>query len=128
MKEFIDKLIDRLEEQKGKENDYSSIEGKKLVRHWNNCVDVCKEIVNQLAEEYKVSEMPTGWIPCSERLPIQNEKVLCTYIFNNNHDRKYVQVLDYYATDEKPHFQHEGYEGLEVIAWMPLPAPYTEGE
>ena len=69
MKEFIDKLIERLEEQKGSESDYCTALGKTLVRHWNNCVDVCKEIVNELAEEYKlfgnseqvkVSEMPTG--------------------------------------------------------------------
>lgn len=143
MKEFIDKLIERLEETDL--NDIQMVVREVLKKYgfpyesivqdevWDALDELSTNkfaigIVNQLAEEYKVSEIPTSWIPCSERLPIQNEKVLCTYIFNNNHDRKYVQVLDCYATDKKPHFQHEGYEGLEVIAWMPLPAPFEQKE
>jgi len=66
MKEFIDKLIERLE--------------KKSFRYFNEGYgsdSVIKEtdaisIVNQLAEEHK-----GGWIPCSERLPETNESVLC---------------------------------------------------
>lgn len=67
MKEFIDKLKSRLEEEK-----------KEAVA--NNVIWVYSKvirIVTELAEEYKlfgnseqvkVSEMPTGWIPVSERL------------------------------------------------------------
>lgn len=116
MKEFIEKLIKRLEELKelhaelikdGLEEDYhSGCEGM--------CVDII-EIVNQLAEEYKVSEMPTGWISVSERLPKKKTWVLVT--------RK-SGVVDIEMLSTKGWISKID----EVIAWMPLPAPYTEGE
>ena len=58
MKEFIDKLINELEKL-GEHCLY--------MNNWQGQTAICDaiEIVNQLAEEYKVSEMPTGWIPCS---------------------------------------------------------------
>ena len=72
MKEFIEKLIGRLEELKelhaelikdGLEEDFHS-----------GCEEMCVDIiaiVNQLAEEYK-----GGWIPVSERFPEESEYVL----------------------------------------------------
>ena len=59
MKEFIDKLISRLEEEK---NNFieSMIDGDYLRGNVNFAV-VAKDIINQLAEEYKVSEMLIGW-------------------------------------------------------------------
>ena len=54
MKEFIDKLINELEKL-GEHCLY--------MNNWQGNTAICDaiEIVNQLAEEYKVSEMPTGW-------------------------------------------------------------------
>ena len=160
MKEFIDKLIERLEEQKGTESDYSSIEGKKLVRHWNNCVDVCKEIINELAEEYKdrtiidgqycwqtcsatehckecnrlcngsidyyenydfmAEEYKGGWIPCERELPEVDKYVLC-----QGHHSMFIACVD--SLDNKWRDSHY-IQRTNVKAWMPLPAPYTEGE
>jgi hypothetical protein len=141
MKEFIDKLTKKL---------YENVKSKVCPdeacwAHLNKNCDNCdsKEIkvqdviliANELAEEYKlfgnseqvkVSEMPTGWISVSERLPSESGKYLVTaknitgwWILDNN-----VFVCDY-AHDT---FIFQGWEDNEVIAWMPLPAPYTEGE
>lgn len=56
MKEFIDKLIERLEEKAFIDYDeYYTDGGECLIS-----ISDVKEIVNQLAEEYKLSEMPTG--------------------------------------------------------------------
>lgn len=41
----IDKIVERLEEEKGDPYDYTLPEDRRLVRHWNNCIDVCKDIV-----------------------------------------------------------------------------------
>jgi chromosome segregation ATPase len=41
----VDKVVDRLEKEKGEEADYMNPTGKMLVRHWNTCVDNCKEIM-----------------------------------------------------------------------------------
>jgi hypothetical protein len=61
------------------------------------------------------------WIPVAERLPNKNMKCLCSYVFNENTDFHFEQVLFYCATCENPHFQHEGELGLKVTHWMPLP-------
>ena len=126
MKEFIDKLIERLEELKelhaelikdGLEEDYhSGCEGM--------CVDII-EIVNELAEEYK-----GGWIPVSERFPERNKNVLCwakstarcgDACFVGSCDNGFWFLQTAVDTLSYP-------TQYEVVAWCELPAPYTEGE
>ena len=69
----------------------------------------------------KALEQPEQkWIPCSERLPEDDDKVLCmtkTKKGNLNH------VVGY-------HYSGGWACGMNrnVIAWMPLPEPYEEGE
>jgi len=131
MKEFIDKLIERLEELKelhaelikdGLEEDYhSGCEGM--------CVDII-EIINELAEEYKVSEMPTGWISVSERLPSKEEyqKSNGQFIVSDG-NRTYATYFDIYDTLKFGEPTMDKFKVDKcVLAWMPLPAPYTEGE
>lgn len=132
MKEFIDKLIERLEEERKKVN-------RDNKNKFCPTTDlICKEsafiqaisIVNQLAEEYKVSEIPTGWISVSDRLPSKaNHNVLVTYkdryiggvygVCEGQyvHSLKEWQITDYAIDDD-----------FNVIAWCEKPAPYTEGE
>lgn len=64
------------------------------------------------------------WVPASDRLPAQDGQYLCLYSFlSGGHARSVLHpsVLDYYATDARPHFQYEGYRGMHVSYWMPLP-------
>jgi hypothetical protein len=68
------------------------------------------------------------FIPVSEGLPKKMGKYLCRYVFGENADYPFEQVLWYYSNLEKPHFQHEGSMGLRVTHWMPLPQPPKEGE
>lgn len=64
------------------------------------------------------------WIPVTERLPEKNGRYLCRYIFNDHYDMPFEQVLSYFATDKKPHFQNESDEfGMKVTHWIPLPEP-----
>lgn len=65
------------------------------------------------------------WIPVTERLPDKNGEYICRHGFNGNTDIKFTGVLEYYATDEKPHWQHDSI-GLIVTYWMPLPEPPKE--
>lgn len=67
------------------------------------------------------------FIPVSEGLPKKLGKYLCRYVFGENADYPFEQVLWYYPNLEKPHFQHEGSMGLRVTHWMPLPLPPKEG-
>jgi hypothetical protein len=67
------------------------------------------------------------WIPASEP-PKKNGRYLCRYVFNEQYDMPFEQVLSYFATDLKPHFQYEGCDlGVKVTHWMPLPEPPKEG-
>lgn len=71
MKQFIDKLISRLEE-KARWVAYGAWDRDIGMTHKVVPFSDIREIGNQLAEEYK-----GGWIPCSERLPEKNDSVLC---------------------------------------------------
>lgn len=111
MKEFIDKLISRLEEKKSEVNGLSDIV-------WNNAVKMCIDEVNQFAEEYK-----GGWIPCSERFPEDRQDVL---VWDNNQEFCCVGWFNpttriWYSND------FDITDSENVIAWQPLPAPYKEG-
>ena len=146
MKEFIDKLIEKLEKER---DEYQETEHR-FEEDYGGMValDLAISIVNQLAEEYintstehincsTISKMETvGWISCSERLPSEKD-----------YDDGYVEpsddvlVFTKYGSCKVSRYwgnrrnQRDYYDWVdiklrtdEVIAWMPLPAPYTEGE
>ncbi len=145
MKEFIDKLIERMKEYKKQWMDADYLDG----------IDEIIEIINELAEEYKGkdcskcsrrswyqkgysdAEKNNGWIPCSERLPSKEE---C-----GAYGSKEFQVTIPQSCRNKTISMHFAYETVrgkevarwkwrgsispwEVIAWKNLDAPYTEGE
>ena len=60
------------------------------------------------------------WISVKDRLPEKHDRFICTYKFNSNSEMQFVGVLDYYASDQYPHWQHES-AGVIVTHWMPLP-------
>ncbi len=77
-----------------------------------------------------------GWIPCSERLPEEGQRVLATHEGGINPNR---QVIEHFFhngeflnnwdmdTDFKSPTFGQRYMG-DIIAWQPLPEPYKEGE
>ena len=68
----------------------------------------------------------TRWIPVTERLPKDEQRVLAYYGFDRGDGylgMMFTQVLDYFARDPRPHFQYEGTNGMKVTHWMPLPEP-----
>ena len=70
----------------------------------------------------------TEWIPCSEKLPKENEYVgnVC----------KYYLIQDENGDMHVAHLSGRGWEtiesikalGCDVLAWMPLPEPYKGGD
>ena len=63
------------------------------------------------------------WIPCSERLPEYGAECLVTF---SDDVLQIVGLSRCFA--QKEGFWTEQPFGYEVIAWMPLPEPYTEEE
>ena len=62
------------------------------------------------------------WISVKDRLPEKDGRYLCNYHFGDYPKMRFTQVLDYYATDIVPHFQHTLGDGsMKVTHWMPIP-------
>jgi hypothetical protein len=75
----------------------------------------------QYEKGYRDGSRYSEWIPCSERLPNRDGFYLATV--SDYHEAIYLQFekgdeswIDYECTP------------CDVIAWMPLPEPYQEGE
>lgn len=118
-----------------------------------HCMDIQKKLIWE-REEYKEVTMKEieekfgckvkivggedehndGWIPCSERLPENDDDVLCWYeyrIMQGTHEGEMNQKFEigYY----NKYFKRWGGEvssgrDCKVIAWRPLPEPYKEDE
>ena len=111
MKEFVEKLIGRLEE----EIIYDTFDHYKEEPLINMSFERLEDIINKLAEEYSADtsqKSANGWIPSSERLPQEDEWVLVTTA-NNDIDLNRVRNGKWIAEFR-----------IEVIAWQPLPQPY----
>ena len=81
----------------------------------NKNPDIAVKIVEQWSKEHPVMTNEGEWIPCSERLPESDKKVL-------------VQTKDGLMTDGRwtgdIWFTTDDYSCYKVVAWMPLPEPY----
>lgn len=81
--------------------------------------EIVKEAVERFKEEYEVADSPQGeWIPCSERLPSEDEQdpelgVIVT--LGNGYDG-----LQYDWYHDGHWYDWNGF----VVAWMPLPEPW----
>ena len=115
MKEFIEKLIGRLEEEKSLvpyNRLLDTIEDKPKEVGQLMTYQRVIEIVNQLAEEHN-----NGWIPCSERLPEEKGDYLVTC--NDGKVRIWWFVVE---GDFRQWLS--GVHQLKPIAWQPLPQTY----
>lgn len=82
---------------------------------------------NESQRVFNTSNALGGWVSVAERLPECDQRVLCRYTFGDDGRMYFYQVLDYYATDPQPHFQHTlGDSKMRVTHWMPLPEPPKE--
>ena len=129
MKEFVEKLLNELNYQK----EYNQIvyDAKPRTEHekdlnavLQSTYDSAIRIVKRLAGEYERENL-TGWVPCSERLPEENQTVMLT--FKNSAglhvgEATYKNNMFFYITDTEFGYYEEVYKN--PIAWRSLPAPY----
>lgn len=85
-----------------------------------------QELVDRLAmyedrEDAKDTNVPSEWVPCSERLPEHYVTVLAQH-GKRFSDEQFIRPL--VLTDEEEWYGDLGLLNGEVIAWMPLPDPY----
>lgn len=129
MKEFVDKLIGRLEEFKSKVDKTASKEQIIVDVQNNLSIDSAINIINRLADEYN-----NGWIPCEKELPKDDNEVLCWYeyrIMDGTHEGEMNQVygIGWYSKTYKRWFgEVSNGRDCKVIAWQKLPQPYKVGD
>ena len=83
-----------------------------------------EEVVKRIKEEYDITD---GWIPCSERLPKDNDWVIVTILeergdipYRYTDFGWYLEVANCWIIDAE--------QRTDIIAWMPLPKPYKGGD
>lgn len=108
---------------------------------------VLDQILTDIENEPAVDAEPQ-WIPCSERLPENMELVNVTWV-NRDPEPYYMNIKDKPFTATGIYFKGKWYwysvtckdmlgeygeneidevaDGIDIVAWMPLPEPY-EGE
>ena len=100
-------------------------------RQQSLAIDECKAIVQEVAKEYG-----NGWIPCSDRLPEEQDEYLVYWTAEGFKGKCFYEIIEYHLEDgwigEIPQAPFGKYT---VIAWMPLPpkyepkkTPYQKGE
>ena len=81
--------------------------------------EVCKFLANYMDTLEK--QITDEWIPCSERLPEENDNYFVTISFDIGGKEPVREVYkDFFSASSQKWLYH----GEEVIAWMPLPKPY----
>lgn len=105
---------------------------------WDNYIDNLKQkpqwcpLVEKQVKGIKFVERNNGWIPCSERLP--NEKERLESYCRNVWGSEFIVMIEganrpttlYIKMNEDIWFD-DNHDYYNVIAWQPLPEPY-EGE
>ena len=109
MKEFVEKLISRLQKEKAK--GIYDIDNVITVK---DAYGKAIKIVNQLAEEYN-----NGWILCKEKMPELDKWVLGQGVFD-------VMIVCLTETYKGIQWMDINGDNRAIVAWQPLPQPYKE--
>lgn len=90
---------------------------------FDQAIDEFAEILSGEDKTHSGKDMNVPrWISVKERLPEMDTRVAVLYRFPRS-ETLFSSVLDYYAADPEPHFQHTLGEGGPIVCyWMPLPS------
>lgn len=92
---------------------------------------------NNVHGDLKIEDMADDlvepqWIPCSERLPNDSQQVLVYARSTHYALAKYDEMREADGTYKKQWVTFDAWKPFytikEVIAWMPLPEPWKEGD
>ena len=110
MNEAFEKILERLS------NIYRVVKTDEDAE-WNRAIYKSTEIVQEVAEEYN-----GGWIPCSVRLPEENQEVMLQDFYGN------ITIGKMKITDGIEGFSDGDWwaSANNYVAWQQLPKPFKE--
>lgn len=142
MNKAFEKILDRLEEENSRlktlRNNCIALSDKEVCDIEDKAYNFCKQIVQEVAEEYN-----GGWIPCSDRLPEEHDSMFAKLkgtdkwsdaMFEKISDDVNVTVefddgtrktMTLHTNDGKWNTNNRIVK-FNVIAWQPLPKPFKE--
>lgn len=100
---------------------------KEWLTRWDGYID--QDTIARM--QYRVMDIPSAqpeqrWISCEEQLPEENAYYLVTVEYESGERRI---EIDYRVALDDDDVINSDWVGVEkVLAWMPLPEPYREGE
>lgn len=101
--------------------------GKAVIKDRSLLADAMEKLARY--EDAEENDRLGQWIPCSERMPEEEEYILLSFANYTGLDiGRYENDGEndkFYPGDEEETYAHYG---LTVNAWMPLPEPYREEE
>ena len=89
------------------------------------------DIIRSHMDEVKDTNVPSNWIPCSERLP-NEEKFIKAYC-RNIYAAEFIVMIKGATLPTTLYFKNGSWTDMEgdyynVVAWQPLPEPYKGEE
>lgn len=101
--------------------------GKAVIKDRSLLADAMEKLARY--EDAEENDRLGQWIPCSERMPEEEEYILLSFAnytgLNIGRYENDGENDKFYPGDEEETYAHYG---LTVNAWMPLPEPYREEE
>lgn len=89
----------------------AEFEEKEKCGEWLDAIELAKIAIALQSQK---------WIPCSERLPEDNTDVIVCFYSGIVTEMRYWENGNFQGIYE--------YTTKSIVAWMPLPEPYREGE
>ena len=126
-KKLIEEIEDRLGDWEDAAGEYRRIGDEEGVAIYERRAVELKVVLKKIQKQPKVGE----WIPCSERLPEEEEPVLVQW---EKYDRylnittTYLDVMWLDDAEEKVFETINGVPNGKVVAWQPLPEPWEGGK
>ena len=88
-------------------------------------------IIRKYTDDAKDTNAPSNWIPCSERIPSEEEfiKAYC----RNSYAAEFIVMIKGATLPTTLYFKNGSWTDMKgnyynVVAWQPLPAPYKGEE
>lgn len=119
----LEKILEEIEHEVMTNKEIGRKQCEGMVRAMN--------IIRSHMEDAKDTNVPSNWIPCSERLP--NEEEFIKAYCRNSYAAEFIVMIKGATLPTTLYFKNGSWTDMKgnyynVVAWQPLPEPYKGEE